>query len=286
MKKTGPSLRGRLLGQELARARAESKLTMEQAADYLQVDQSKISRMEAAIYPAQKVYVLALLDLYNVSDEQRRLKLLRLSEDVWRKGWWDSYRRDLDKSFIDYPWLESQAAVIRSFEVSVISGLMQTKAYATAIIASTSEEDSQPDQLARYINLRMDRQRVLADGSSKRVCAVIEEMALRRPTGGTVVMQEQLSHLLTLMKRDNVEIRVLPTEAPCSAALGGPLTLFEMPDPYPDVAYAENIAGRAYIEEVTSVERVRRVYDELHRAALSQAKSAGLIKTILKDFNR
>lgn len=31
-----------------------------------------------------------------------------LCEDVWRKGWWDPYKEEVAKDFIDLPWLESR----------------------------------------------------------------------------------------------------------------------------------------------------------------------------------
>ena len=106
-KKPGPTLQAQWLGQQLRALRASTEMTLRQAGEYLQRDPSMVSRFETAEYPIRRGDVLALLDLYNVSEERTRDGLLRLSDDVWRKGWWDGYANTVDRQYIDLPWLEA-----------------------------------------------------------------------------------------------------------------------------------------------------------------------------------
>lgn len=282
--KSGPSLRAQLLGQELSNARRTTGKTMQEAAEFLQVDTAKISRMESATYPARKAEVLALLDFYTVSNERDRQLMIQLTDDIWRKGWWDGFRRDIDQRFVDYPWLEARAVSVKSYEVLALSGLMQTRAYASTVIKRAEGAQAEAKHIERFIDWRMTRQQVLGGDDPKNIEAVIDESALRRLVGGPEVMKRQLSHLRELAVKPNVTIRVLPMELDWHPGFSGPFTIFEMPEPYPDVAYAENFAGRAYVEETEDVERFRRAYDELRDASLSISKSTKLITSIEKEL--
>jgi hypothetical protein len=76
----------RLPGFKLRALRESAGMTLRQAGEYLQRDPSMVSRFETAEYPIRRGDVLALLDLYRVSEERTHDGLLQLSDDVWRKG--------------------------------------------------------------------------------------------------------------------------------------------------------------------------------------------------------
>ncbi|MEO7195440.1 MAG: helix-turn-helix transcriptional regulator, partial [Pseudonocardiaceae bacterium] len=88
---TRPTLRAQWLGQSLRELRDANGMTLARAADFLQRNASTVSRFESGEYPIRRPDLMALLDLYGVADRRKRDGLLRLSEDVWQKGWWDGY---------------------------------------------------------------------------------------------------------------------------------------------------------------------------------------------------
>lgn len=276
-KKPGPTLRAQWLGQQLRELRESCDLTLKEAGEYLQRDASMVSRFETADWPIRRGDVLALLDLYGVADEKRRSGLIRLSEEVWQKGWWEQYADALDRQFIDYPWLEGRADLIRSYDAMILPGLLQTRAYAETLIKKGNGAVS-AQQLTQWIDFRMERQRVLDRGETPRLEAILDESALRRPIGGPEVMRAQLARLRELAQRPNIDLRVLPLRAGWHAGLDGAFTIFEMPEPYPEVAYVDNLAGRFYIEQ-PEVERFVRVYHDVRDTALDLATSAELIST-------
>jgi hypothetical protein len=57
-----------------------------------------------------------------------------------------------------------------------------------------------------------------------------------------------------------------------------------MPDPYPEVAYVENLAGRTFLEDQDKVERFRRAYDELYEISLEPKETARFVRSLLKDL--
>lgn len=278
------TLRAQWLGQRLRELREERGMTLETVAEHLNRDRSALGRYERAEWPIQRNDVYALLDLYGFHRAQERQQLLSLAEEVWRTDRWDEdYGDVVDASFIDFPWLESRAARISSYNPLLLPGLFQTRAYAEAVIRNAEEPDAPDDLVARWIDLRMQRQRVFEGRRDITVSTVVEEAALRRPVGGRVVMAAQLRHLAGLARRSTVEIRVLPTDLGLHAGMDGPFTVVTMPRPYPEVAYIENLGGRLYLEAPKS-ERFRRAYDRLRKVALDPHESVKLVATIAEEL--
>lgn len=281
-KKPGPTLRAQWLGQQLRDLRESCGMTLRDAGAYLQRDASMVSRFETADWPIRRGDVLALLDLYGVDDEKRRGGLIQLSEEVWQKGWWEQYADALDRQFIDYPWLEGRADRIRSYNAMVLPGILQTRAYAETLIKRGNGATS-GQQLAQWIDFRMERQRVLDQGATPQLEAVLDESVLRRPIGGAEVMRAQLARLRELARRPNIELRVLPLRAGWHAGLDGAFTIFEMPEPYPEVAYVDSLAGRFYLEQ-PDTERFIRVYHDVRDTALEPDQAVELISAVEDDL--
>lgn len=276
------TLRSQWLGQRLRELRDTTRMTLAQAGEYLQRDASTVSRFESGEYPIRRPDLMALLDLYGVSDHRQRDGLLRLAEDVWQKGWWDSYEPDVERQFVDFVWLESRATEIRSFDPLVISGLLQTREYAEAVITAMDWE-AEPAQIARWVQLRMDRQAVLRQQAPPQLNVIIAEFALRREIGGPEVLRDQLEHLLATSERPQVDLRVLPASVGAHAGSSGHFLIFTIAEPDLDVGYAETLGGAVYVEPPDS-ERFVRVYDNLLKSALEPAESAKLIRAIGEDL--
>lgn len=277
-----PGLRSRWLGEKLRAMREAAGKSRSDTAEFLQRDPTVVSRQETGEYPVRRADVYALLTYYNVEDEGTREALLTLCEDVWRKSWWDPYSDEVTRDFIDLPWLESRTQQIEEYQTMVLHGMLQTRAYADAVITKAEHNSSSDQQIARWVDLRLERQKVLS-GDSIRYFAVLEEPVLRRPIGGPKVMREQLEHLLEAGERDNIDLRIMPTShGPHSGHLGS-FMLFTMPEEFTNVAYVESLGGALYVES-PGVERFEDAWDDLFRGALSPKHSAALIKTVLEEM--
>ncbi|MGH3991683.1 MAG: helix-turn-helix domain-containing protein, partial [Pseudonocardiaceae bacterium] len=283
-RKPGATLRAQWLGQQLRALRESAGMTLKQAGDYLQRDGSMVSRFESAVHPIRRGDVLALLDLYGVSDERTREGLLRLSEDVWRKGWWDGYANSVDRQYIDLVWLQSRAERLRTYGAMLVPGLLQTREYAETLIRNAAAADTPEEEIEKGIELRMARQQILRGDEPVDFAAVIDESVLRRVIGSPEVMQKQLTTLLDAADWPNVEVRVLPLRRGAHTGLDGTFWIYEMPDPYPDVACEETLAGKLYVEEDTAVDQFRQAYHQLSAAALNGKESAALIVAAAKEL--
>ncbi len=271
----GPTLRAQWLGKQLRELREAAKLTLREAGDHVQRDQAALSRWEQGLTPARVPDVLALLNLYGVDDPDVRDGLERLSRDIWQKGWWDDYAGETSGKVIDHAWLESRAETLRSFDVLVIPGLLQTAEYAEAVIRAADPE-ADPAYVARWVRFRMIRQQVLTREEPMRFAAILDEALLCRVVGGAPVMRTQLQHLVHLGARPNIAIRVLPFSAGAHASPRGPFMIFGMAVPYSDIAFTETRAGCIYVES-DRVGNFAQAYDYLHKAALTPEESAALI---------
>ena len=280
--KSKVTLRAQWLGQSLRELRDSSGMTLVRAGEFLQRNAATVSRFESGEYPIRRPDLMALLDLYGVSDRRKRDGLLRLSEDVWQKGWWDGYEPDVERQFVDFVWLESRATEIRTFDTMVVTGLLQTREYAEAVITA-AEWEAEPAQIARWMQLRMDRQAVLHQKEPPRLRVIIDEFVLRREIGGPEVLRGQLTHLLATAELPHVDLRVLPESIGAHASPSGYFLIFTIAEPDMDVGFAETLGGAVYVEPPDS-ERFVRVYDRLLDSALGPAESAQLIRAIGEDL--
>ncbi|MEU8266406.1 helix-turn-helix transcriptional regulator [Sphaerisporangium sp. NPDC049002] len=274
--KRGMTLRAQWLGRELRELREAAGLTASEVAGYIERTGATVSRFEAGLYPARTSDVQVLLNLYGVDDPQRRDNLVRLATEVWQTGWWESYSDALSKNTIDYAWIESRARLVRSFDALVVPGLLQTRAYMEAVI-SAADPDASAEQMMSWVRFRLTRQQVLTDREPPHIEAILDESVLHRAPGALETMASQLSYLIDLAERPTVDIRVLPFASGAHASPEGAFMIFELPSPYPDVAFVDTPAGGIYVE-TRGVQRLETKYRHIRRRALDPDESVGLIR--------
>ncbi|MGW0590405.1 helix-turn-helix domain-containing protein [Streptosporangium sp. NPDC002607] len=278
------TLRAQWLGQQLRELREANSLLLKDVAEYLQRDPSTAGRFESGEYPIRRPDLLALLDLYGVADGRRRESLMKLSQEVWQKGWWDGYANEVAGAFVDYVWLESRAAEIRTFDNTLLPGLLHTSQYARAAITA-AEYDAKSEQIDRWVELRMTRQGILERENPPRFSAIIDEAILHREVGGAGCLSAQLRHLAGRIAEPNVEIRVLPFSAGAHASPTGAFRIFSMEKPFPEIGYAETPKGAIYVES-PDTQRFMQTYDELRELALTPEESAELISMTAEELLR
>ncbi|MGH3926320.1 MAG: helix-turn-helix domain-containing protein, partial [Pseudonocardiaceae bacterium] len=191
----GPTVLRILLGAQLRRLREAMGLTREAAGYTIRASESKMSRLELGRVSFKERDVADLLILYGVTDADERDSLLSLARQANEPGWWHRYSDLLPSWFQAYVGLEEAASRIRTYEVQLVPGLLQTEEYARAVTAQGLETKS-PEEVDRWVSLRMRRQRLLTRAGAPRLWAVVDEAALRRPIGGRDVMRGQLEHLI------------------------------------------------------------------------------------------
>ncbi|GDY69042.1 hypothetical protein SAV14893_084350 [Streptomyces avermitilis] len=129
-----PTVRRRRLGAELRRLRKASDLTSAQVAERLLVSQPKISLLENGHRAISPRDVRDLCELYGVTDRQVIDSLMRMARESGQQGWWNTYGNIPNSVYIG---LETDASSIHTYEPMVIPDLLQTPAYAHAVIETT-----------------------------------------------------------------------------------------------------------------------------------------------------
>ncbi|MEU6111059.1 DUF5753 domain-containing protein [Streptomyces albidoflavus] len=286
---SAPTVRRRRLGAKLRALRGELTLDeVSEASNGLFVT-SKLSRIETAKSAAKAKDVEALLDLYaslgrEVSDELRSA-LVTLTKEGSQRGWWHSYRGVLSPVYADLISLESEAESISTWEVGAIPGLLHTADYAREIIRATAMSEAVEARVDALVEVRLARQAVLTRDNPVNLWAIIAEHALRSSSKTDGAMHEQLGRLLTMGKRPNVNIQVLPSDAPLHVGQLGSFTLLGF-DPHPDldVVHTESLTSALYLEERDQVAAHRDAWQRLTSAAASVEASASLITQIRKKL--
>src|SRR5690606_25670491 len=180
---------------QLRKLRENRGISREEAGKWIRASESKISRMERGRVGFKERDVSDLLTLYGVEDEATRNQIMDLVNRANEPGWWYRYNDLLPSWFQAYVGLEEAASRIRTYEVQFVPGLLQTKEYARAVIMA----GARPEEIARRVQMRLERQLILERENPPMLWAVIDEAALRRPIGGADVMRGQLRHLIEMM---------------------------------------------------------------------------------------
>jgi transcriptional regulator with XRE-family HTH domain len=206
-----PTVRRRRLAAELRAIRESTGRSGDAVAAALRWSPSKISRYERARTGLRPAEVQRLLDYYKITGPRRAL-LLALAEDAAQKGWWEEYGDSLSEEYQQFIGLEHEATSINIWHVDVVTGLLQTEAYARHIISSYSRvEPVAPGMIGRLVNVRMRRQQVL-DRDGFQMSVVLDESVLKRRIGDDSVMYEQLQRLAREADRPNLTLRILPLD--------------------------------------------------------------------------
>ena len=124
---TGPTVRRRRLGTELRKLRESNGYKLEEVAAQLGVAPSTLSRIETGKAPTKSAYLNQMLEMYGVTDPAQRQVLVDMAREGHRKGWWAAYDDVLPSGFDIFVGLEAETTGIRSYENSVVHGLLQTQ---------------------------------------------------------------------------------------------------------------------------------------------------------------
>ena len=259
----GPTVRRILVGAQLRRLRENLGLTREEAGYRIRASESKISRLELGRVGFKDRDISDLLEFYGVQDETQREALVALAREANSPGWWHSYDDVLPNWFQTFVGLEEAATLIRSYEIQFLPGLMQTEAYARAVVSAGSP-NAPTAEVERRVHLRVTRQKILHRSAPPTFWAVVDEAALHRPIGGSKVMKAQVEYLLELMTLPNITLQVMPFRFGGHAGESGAFTILRFPEPeLPDVVYIEQLVSAYYLDKREYVERYARTMDRL-----------------------
>jgi transcriptional regulator with XRE-family HTH domain len=248
----------RQLGVKVRRLRIAAGKSLEDVQEAGLGSMSKISRIENGKLPVKIADVWALCRLYG-ADHVTTDALAALTPGTQQDAWWEGVVPDWLGL---YAGLEATASRIRCVDPEFIHGLVQTPAYAAAVIGA--DPRLTPDVVGQRVRFRMERQPVVLEAEpTPDLTVVIGEGALR--FGETDVMDAQIAHLHDVSKQPNVDVRVLTFDARTYPSRGS-FTLLDFDnDEDPSVAYVEIPRGALYFDRTADVADYEYVFDVLLR---------------------
>ncbi|MFE2288547.1 helix-turn-helix domain-containing protein [Streptomyces sp. NPDC059443] len=185
------------------------------------------------------------------------------------------------KKIRDLKKRESKAVEIGTYNNHNIYGLLQTEEYARALFR-TSRPAYTPDEMERMVSGRMSRQSIFQRSPGPALSFVQEEVTLRRPIGGTMVLRRQLEHLLEVIQLPNIEFQVMPTIREDHAGMEGLIELLK----FADGSAVGRAEGAFYGRPVSDPKQLRILelrYGIIRAQALTPQESRAFIEELLGE---
>ena len=281
---SGPTVRRMQVGARLRSLRLAKGITREQAGYAIRGSDSKISRMELGRVAFKERDVTDLLKLYGIDDHAEHARLLGLAREANTPGWWHAYGDVLATWFQNYLDLEQATELIRTYEIQFVPGLLQTDAYARAVI-TLGHGRAAEDEISRRAGLRMARQQLLTRPEPPRLWAVLDEAVLRRPIGGLEVLREQIEHLIEMTRMRNVRLQVMPFKSGGHAAAGGAFSILRFAhSDVPDVVYIEHLTSGLYLDKREDVDIYAAAMGRLFIEAEPPNRTPDILREVLRDI--
>jgi transcriptional regulator with XRE-family HTH domain len=258
-------------GSELRWKREEAGLTLQQLVEGSFYGPSHLSEIERGTrrMPAE---LAAHVDNVLGTDGffQRRCEDVRKAK---RRGHASYFERVLEA--------EKHAETIEEWCPTLIPGLLQTDAYARAVVRAT--HPLAPDEeVEEKASARLARARLFEDHKTPVYWAILSESLLRQPILPPEQNTEQLEHIAALARRRRIVPQILPWNCGAHPFMLGTAMIMTFPDA-PPLVYTEALHSGDTIDDPGLVKEYRRSYDLLRAAALPPEASLALIEQAAED---
>jgi hypothetical protein len=215
-----------------------------------------------------------MLDIYGVFGTEAE-ELVQIAREARQKGWWHPYSTVLTGAYVG---LEAAARSVRAYEQQVVPGLLQTEAYAAALIRA-GRPDITGEETSQRVHVRKARQSLLIQDDPIDLWVVLDEAVVSRPVGGDEVMREQLRRLALASELPNVTLQVLPFDVGAHAGMDGTFAILGFPEVEdPDVVFAENATGGLFLEKADELRKYGFIFEHIRSTALNPEESRKMIR--------
>ncbi|GAB3213569.1 hypothetical protein SAMN02745673_04849 [Marinactinospora thermotolerans DSM 45154] len=198
---------------------------------------------------------------------------------------WDNLFREIQSPswFQDGLLLEREATEIRDYQTLILPGLLQTPAYARAILATGTWHFKSEDPESR-VAARMKRKEIIGPGGPI-LWFVVGHEALRREVGSREVMLEQFRHLLELIEAGNIRFQVTMPDSPTHLGTSGCFRTMSFHSK-PPVAFAEYVTGEHILRRESDVRSYNMLFSMLQGESFSSSESAAEIRKRIDQYEQ
>ncbi|WP_199566909.1 helix-turn-helix domain-containing protein [Streptomyces triticagri] len=280
---SAPTVLRMILGRRLQDMRVAAGASLEDAAKALRVKTLTIRRLEKAEVALKPLYVEKLLETFG-PDRQEIIEFVELAEQANKPGWWHSYRDAVPSWFTAYVSLESGAKTLRTYEPQYVTGLLQTRDYAHAVLRGGLPNGTE-EELTRRVEVRLARQSLLEREDAPTLWVVMEEAVLHKAVGSPQIMREQIEQLLEVSERPHISLDIVPFAAGAHVGACAPFTYFRFEEPeLPDIVYSELLSASVYLDQRADV--VSHLEAHSRMALLTSSEdSRALLNRMRKEYS-
>jgi transcriptional regulator with XRE-family HTH domain len=281
-----PAVARRRVRLALRGAREAKGLTQGQIAEAMEWSLSKVMRIEKGdvnIAPADLRVLLSYLDVTDPAKVRTLMDDARTARsERWSAG--SQYKEYLTPALLQLIQFEPEATEIRNYGNVIIPGILQTAAYAEAVVRSLTEGMSEEAVRTRIDTRLRRRDQVLYREDPPDYLAILDESVLLRRVGGPAVMAEQLLEILQVTEETRILVRVVPFAEAAAIALLGPFSLLTLGSEKDELLYRESMSSDEMIHSERLIKRHREIFEQLWARALDDERSAELIRDRAADM--
>ncbi|WP_234542116.1 helix-turn-helix domain-containing protein [Streptomyces shenzhenensis] len=178
---------------------------------------------------------------------------------------------------------EKQATTIEEWCPMLIPGLLQTPAYARAVILAGLPL-SLDEEVEEKVSARMARAALFeANHHTPEYWVILHESLISDPLLAPQGMTAQLDRVVELAERRRITPQVLLRKCVAHPFMTGAAMIMTFPDA-PPLFYTEALHSGDTIDDIALVHEYRRSYDRLRAVALSPETSLAMIKSAAEDY--
>ncbi|MEU7755672.1 helix-turn-helix transcriptional regulator [Micromonospora sp. NPDC049171] len=196
--------------------------------------------------------------------------------------WPDTSRRRDPIWFRSWQEIEREAVSLRWFESTVLPGLLQTEAYARAVLTGAGLIPR--GEIERHLTVRLGRQGVLKRDDPPQFTAVIDEAVIRRPVGGRSTMREQLLAVAAACAEPHIRVHVVPSAVGAYAGLNGPFVIAHSHD-HRVAGYLDNQLQGQVVSDPDEIATIMAAWEDVRGEALSHRQSVDLITEVAESWS-
>ncbi|MEV8408242.1 helix-turn-helix transcriptional regulator [Streptomyces niveus] len=201
-----------LLAARLGELRRDAELTGHELAARCGWSPAKSSRIERAKTPASDADIRAWCEACGAEDQTADLVAANRRAEHMYVHWKKLHRHGMRRAQEEVLPLYESTRHFRVYCSNVMPGMLQTEAYATALLSTIATFQDTPDDSPEAAASRIERSQVLHEGGH-RFALLMEETVLRYRIGDADTMAGQLGYLLAVMALPNVSLGVIPFSA-------------------------------------------------------------------------
>lgn len=175
---------------------------------------------------------------------------------------------------------EAATTRIAEYQPAMIPGLIQTAAYARALLTSplASAMDITEADADALIAERIKRQSILYQ-PGRAIEVILNESALWSTPGAIDTLLGQLDRLISFAELPSLEIRVVPRDVPMPIA---PLACFALYDN--EFVLVETLTGEQRLDDPDEVTIYIKAFDQLRAASATGPQAVTLIRRVIKGL--